>query len=237
MIFRIGIENNVQGRSLAYVLEHPGCFAYGEDSQSLLVALPDAIANYSDWIANRCVSESWLDLSQGEIELYLEETWDVYSIDENFDPAENGYEVDAWFRHDWKPLTKQEIDHGLQILDWSRADLLACIAGLSPVELSLPHPGERWNIDGILRHVAKAEWWYLDRLGLSIPWEEMPEETPARLERSRKRLLEVLPTLIGLKKVVGIDGEFWSPRKLLRRAAWHERDHTQHIIKLTRAWM
>jgi hypothetical protein len=27
-------------------------------------------------------------------------------------------------------------------------------------------------------------------------------------------------------------GELWSPRKLLRRAIWHERDHTEHILKI-----
>jgi hypothetical protein len=32
--------------------------------------------------------------------------------------------------------------------------------------------------------------------------------------------------------VVGLEGEFWSPRKLLRRAVWHERDHSQHIRQL-----
>jgi hypothetical protein len=29
-----------------------------------------------------------------------------------------------------------------------------------------------------------------------------------------------------------VDGEFWSPRKALRRALWHERDHIDHINKL-----
>jgi hypothetical protein len=29
-----------------------------------------------------------------------------------------------------------------------------------------------------------------------------------------------------------VDFEFWSPRKLLRRAVWHERDHTTHIRRL-----
>lgn len=29
----------------------------------------------------------------------------------------------------------------------------------------------------------------------------------------------------------GVEGEFWSPRKLLRRAVWHARDHTAHIRK------
>jgi hypothetical protein len=42
----------------------------------------------------------------------------------------------------------------------------------------------------------------------------------------------VLPGLEGKHQVVGVDGEFWSPRKILRRALWHERDHTEHIKKL-----
>jgi len=35
-----------------------------------------------------------------------------------------------------------------------------------------------------------------------------------------------------VNQVVGLDGEFWSPRKLLRRTVWHERDHVDHIRKL-----
>jgi hypothetical protein len=48
----------------------------------------------------------------------------------------------------------------------------------------------------------------------------------------RTRLAEALPNLEGMSKVVGKDGEFWSPRKVVRRALWHERDHTFHILKL-----
>lgn len=33
MLFHIGLENNVEGRSLAWVLDHPGCFAYGENGE------------------------------------------------------------------------------------------------------------------------------------------------------------------------------------------------------------
>jgi len=29
-----------------------------------------------------------------------------------------------------------------------------------------------------------------------------------------------------------MEGEIWSPRKALRRAVWHERDHTEHIRKI-----
>ena len=31
MQIRVGLENNIEGRSLAWVLDHPGCFAYGKD--------------------------------------------------------------------------------------------------------------------------------------------------------------------------------------------------------------
>lgn len=104
--------------------------------------------------------------------------------------------------------------------------------GLSAAKLDQKYPGERWSIAGILRHVGNAEWWYLDRLGLAFPRPEQPYETFEWLEKTRARMTEVLPELVGSKMVLGTDGEFWSPRKILRRSAWHERDHTQHILKL-----
>jgi hypothetical protein len=33
MIFRVGIENKNDGCSIAWALEHPGCFAYGQDGE------------------------------------------------------------------------------------------------------------------------------------------------------------------------------------------------------------
>ncbi len=32
MLLRVGIENNNDGRTIAWALEHPGCFAYGQDA-------------------------------------------------------------------------------------------------------------------------------------------------------------------------------------------------------------
>ena len=94
-------------------------------------------------------------------------------------------------------------------------------------------PGERWTIRGILDHIGKAEFWYLDRLDLARSQDELPSEPGERLNMVRQQLLTTLPKLAGSSQVVGVDGEFWSPRKLLRRAVWHERDHTAHIRKLS----
>lgn len=230
MIFRVGIENNNEGRSIAWALEHPGCFAYGKDANAASANLEVAIQAYATWILKH-EPRTWLNFE--EVEIHVEETWEVYLINDDFDQVEkDGYSVDSFFRYDWKPLTAIEIQRTLKMLAWSRADLLKTVKGLSDEKLNQTYLGERWSINGILKHVGGAECWYLDRLGLALPREQIPDEPFARLKVSRARLNEILPTLEGSKQVVGVDGEFWSPRKLLRRALWHERDHTVHIQKL-----
>jgi uncharacterized damage-inducible protein DinB len=167
----------------------------------------------------------------GQIELVLAESWDVYFIDEHFNLAADGYEVDAWFLDDWKPLTVEDVERAALLLAWSRVDLLEAVYGLSSKSLNAQHPGERWSILGILEHIDGGEQWYLDRLGLASP-QSMSMDPIECLTETRAQLVDALPGLVGSTQVVGVEGEFWSPRKLLRRAVWHERDHTAHILKL-----
>jgi hypothetical protein len=227
-MFRIGLENNTEGRSQAWILGYPGCFAYGQDGSQALKAVPQAIADYRYWIEIH-TSESWLPQDE---EFALDETWECYTINDKYELVENGYEVNAWFRHDWVPLSEEDIRHGLLLLSWSRKDLMVTAADLSPEVLERTYPNERWNIAGILKHIGGAEWWYLDRLGLAFPRTQVPEQPFERLDKVRRHLIEILPGLAGSQQVVGIEGEIWSPRKLLRRAVWHEYDHIAHIRKL-----
>ena len=233
MIFQVGVENNNEGRSIAWALEHPGCFAYGTNADGCVLNLESALSKYAGWILHH-ETHTWLSFSDAEIETVINGTWDVYYINDDLDKTTeaDGYNVDSFFPYDWKPLTELEIKHGLAMLGWSRDDILKSVQGLSPEKLEATYPGERWSIKGILGHVAGAEWWYLDRLGLAFPRQQMPEEPLARLEKVRRHLASTLVKLEGVKRVIGVDGEFWSPRKLLRRALWHERDHNEHIRKL-----
>jgi len=230
MIFRVGIENNNEGRSIAWALEHPGCFAYGKNASAASANLEIAIQAYATWILKH-EPRTWLSFE--EVEIRAEEAWNTYLIDDEFDQVEkDGYSVESFFRYDWKPLTTVEIHRALKLLAWSRSDLLITVKGSSDEKLNQTYLGERWSINGILSHISGAEWWYLDRLGLAFPRKEVPEEPFARLEKVRVLLKATLPTLQGSRQVIGIDGEFWSPRKILRRALWHERDHIEHIRKL-----
>jgi hypothetical protein len=234
MLIRIGLENNFEGRSLAWALEQPGCFAYGASGPDAIIAMGQAIPAYVSWIAIHTGS-AWFD--PHEIDIRLVQIWECYSIDENYQKVpsstENSSEINAWFLDDWVPLSTKDIDHAILMLSWSRADLLALINGFSEKQLETKLEGERWSIRGILNHVGGAEWWYLDRLGLAnCTRSELQQDPIERLKVQRARLNEILPTLAGVNLVVGKAGEFWSPRKLVRRSLWHEIDHIRHILGL-----
>ena len=231
MQIRVGLENGIEGRSLAWALDYPGCFAYGRDGTEALLHLPAALVRYKSWV-DSCTPDSWMADLQ-DFDIRLEEVFECYTIDENFSLTKEGYEVNAWFRDDWRPLHPLEIERGLKLLAWSRQALVELISAIPPQTLDQDHAGERWTIHGIVRHIAKAEHWYLSRFQLeAVPWEDLPEELDTQLSLVRNRVNEVLPEMAFLQKVVGVEGEFWSPRKLLRRLLWHEKDHIEHIQKL-----
>ena len=235
MIFRIGVETNNDERTIAWALDHPGCFAYGQDSEEAQENFTQAAREYRDWIAQH--EDPWLD--EG-VEVSLEETFDAYFITPAFERRagrdKDTYMVESFFVHDWKPLVPHEIERALKLLAWSRADLMNVVGALDAEKRSHTYPNERWDINGILRHIGGGEWFYQERIGYPSPEHEadLPSDPFEQLQVVRDHFNFLLPKLDGVDKVVGVEGEIWSPRKALRRALWHERDHTDHIRKLLR---
>ncbi len=181
MIFRLGIENNNDGRSIAWALEHPGCFAYGLDAADALANFPAAARTYTDWLTSR--GADWLEPGD-DVQAVAEESFDVTFVDRRFDLAERGRGsmVESFFRYDWKPLATTDIERLLKVLAWSRQDLMSVVQGLRPEQLRRQHTGERWDIHGILNHVGGAEWWYQERIGFPFPKreEDLPSDASAR---------------------------------------------------------
>ena len=230
MIIRVGLENYFEGtRSIAWALDFPGAFAYGKDGSEAIMALPQALIQFSGWV-NRHAGEEFIRLLNFDVR--LEESWDTYHAPRGWNPPKGEVEINSFFRDDWRPLARDEAVHGVEMLRWSRADLLQIVSELEAAKLDEQREGERWSIRGILAHVATAEWWYLDRFGLIGPRNELPTDPYERRAAVRRRLEEALPDLAGVEKVFGLEGELWSPRKLLRRALWHEMDHIGHIAHL-----
>ena len=114
----------------------------------------------------------------------------------------------------------------------TRRDLEAELEQVNDEEEANELPDEKWTIMGTLDHIASAEQWYFDRLGLALSTSELPGDPLARLKKVREHTLTNLKTLASRKGVVTLSGETWSARKVMRRTLWHERDHTVHIRTL-----
>jgi len=232
MQIKIGLENNNEGRSIAWVLDYPGCFAYGNEDTEAIIRVPQALIAYKNWL-DGYTDQSWLkDL--GDFDIRLLETVEFKHLNKKFEPDPEGvFEVYAWFHHDWLPLNETEIQHGLDVLTWGHNDLVELVASLDDVALDNKLTEERWSIRGILRHVANAEWYYLDRLNLAgRKRDDLPDDVFQRMQSTLDITLKRLPELVEKEMVIGRAGEFWSPRKVMRRAAWHTLDHCQHIHRL-----
>lgn len=219
MTYLLNLEE-VEGRWVAHVQGWPGAFASAQARVAAIAAAPGAVGEYFAWIA-----------AHGEaappdpIEVAVDEVHRAWvSVDE--------YEVNAFFHADRAPLTETDIETARTRLLYSRADLLDACLGLLEAELEAVLPGERWSINGVLKHVADGENWYLDRFGHGVEAAWNLPDVLGRLVLVRQHLLELLPSLAGSEAVVETSGEIWSPRKLVRRALWHERDHTAHIHQL-----
>jgi hypothetical protein len=227
MQIRIGLENEIEGRSLAWVLDYPGCFAYGRDGTEAILRVPQAVITFREWAAENTTT-SWLQ-DLGDFDIALTEIFECYKV------IDNGREIEinAWFQDDLRSLSKDEIERGIALLEWSSTDLKNLVAHLTSEQLNQKFTNERWSISGVVQHVAKANWWYLDRLGLTnLDLSKYDDSLFERLDMVQQELLTSLPKLVGKSSKIEVNQETWSPRKVLRRAIWHMRDHYFHIERL-----
>lgn len=229
MPYRVGLEREAEGGHIAWVLDHPGCFAFGHTERDVLERVPEAIREYFAGLGAHGIPAPGPGVPE---DFRVVEIFDVYTINERFERG-GPRAVRAWFLDDWRPLTAEEVEFGLQVLAASRADLRAAVEGLPEPVLDVVLPGQRWSMRGVLRHVARSEGWFLSRLGREAG--DPAADVWDHLEQARRALAQALHDGVGQSLVIGVEGEFWSPRKVLRRAAWHERDHVQHLRQLRRA--
>ena len=209
-----------EGRWIAHVPDLPGCFVTRDNREQAIQAIPEAVDAYFTWCEGHGLRVS--GLSGPMVVAEVIRTWE----------SEDGYEVNAFFASDRPALIADELPQFELLLAATRADLLRAVDGLDQDDLTREFPEERWSIAGILMHVARAELWYLDRMALAFPKIKLPGEHFECLAKVREHMLANPPELAKRTGVVTLSGETWSARKVMRRALWHERDHTEHIGKV-----
>jgi predicted RNase H-like HicB family nuclease len=197
----------------AWVLDLLGCVSTGRSELAALEGVPEAIDAYLEH-----ARELGAIAPNGDVDVVerFEGRW------------EGDYEVNAFFRQaDLAPATAPEVSFATALLDRTRAALLAAASEAGP-----GGEGDR-DVDDVLRHVAKVEWWYGTRL------DEVPQHEPAgaNVRDAHELLAEVRGALLrrfarfpALGAIVrGHQEERWTARKILRRAIYHELDHVLEL--------
>ncbi len=210
----------LEGNWVAHVPDLPGCFNTHKERETAIGGVPKAVESYIEWSNGHGLRIS--GLSGPMIVAEVARSW-IYEQD---------YEVNAFFASDRPSLTEGEVKELERILHATRRDLEIELEEITDEAATTELPDERWTIMGTIDHVASAEQWYFDRLGLALSTSELAADPLARLMKVRDHTLSNLSALAARKGVVTLSGETWSARKVMRRTLWHERDHTTHIRKM-----
>jgi predicted RNase H-like HicB family nuclease len=208
----VGLEQGSSGAVLVHSFGIPGCVALGATAQEALDAYATA---FSEWLNFREAVGMPIPPREMELEIAVDE-W-VQSDAE----VERG-ESDVCFERDLAPLADREINEGLYALGDLRGRLLRALRDVPRAEFDTRTVGVL-TLRRILDELARAQWWTLTRLGAS-PLAEVPEQPVARLDTAMALVVQQFTGLARTERdrVIEIDGEDWTPRKVMRRLLWVE---------------
>jgi predicted RNase H-like HicB family nuclease len=210
--FPIGLEQGPDGSVLAHSLSLPGCTAFGASPQAAASAFHGALADWLSFLG--AVGEPVPDPG-AELEVAVDE-WVTTDAD-----VASG-ESTACFAADVAALAEADVDRGLRMLGDLRSRLLALVRR-QPASVLDAETDAGWTVRQILEELARGTWWTLSRLGAS-PMAEPAEGTLGRLDTAMALAVQVFahlpPDRRGLR--LEMDGEEWTPRKVMRRLLWQE---------------
>jgi predicted RNase H-like HicB family nuclease len=208
----VGLEEGADGGVMAHALHLPGCGGVGPSPEAAVAAFERALGG---WLRLRAAAGEPVPPRGAELELAVDE-WlatDARVLDG---------ETTALFAAELAPLTLADAERGVRMLGDLRARLLSRVRRRPEVLLDAETPGGM-RARQVLEELARAQWWTLSRLG-ATPMAEVPEKTLARLDTAMALVVDRLTTLPDDARALRLelDGEEWTPRKVLRRLLWLE---------------
>lgn len=225
MHIRLAVEDMEPNHWIAWAVDLPGCFSSAITAHGAITNAPRKVAEYFSWLSRH---DGSLLIVDDIIETRVSETFQSFTSSEDSD-----YLVNAFFENDRQPLGYWDVEIALQLLRWTRQDLLDALHSVAQDSLKASISGEvRGSIAGIIDHIAIAENWYFGQLGYGLERADLPSDPLEKLARVRENTRGQLVKLIGDERIAKDSDELWSARKVVRRTLWHERDHTQHIERL-----
>ena len=233
--YRVYVEEG-QGGAMAHVAELPGCFAVGSDAAKAVGATPRAIVSFLAWLRRHrepLVPEAYVS-RPSVADLFVAE------VRSEGAPTVAGSKA-ALFEFDKAEWDDEKLERTLRWLGYSRADLLSRIEGMSEADLRSRNVAPDRTLWDTLRHVANAEYGYINRIAGPLDDAELindtqPSDVRERLAAIREifeRRMRAIPA--GRRSEViyptwaNRPDEPWTLPKALRRALEHELEHLSEM--------
>jgi len=233
--YHVYVEEGSSG-AMAHVAELPGCFAVGSDASKAVAATPRAIRDFLAWLRNHrepLVPEAHVSRPNlADIS--------VMEVRTEGAPLQAGSHA-TLFDFDKVAWDDEKLERTLRWFQYSRADLLAAIEGMSEEELKGRHITPNRTLWDTLRHVANAEYGYINRIaGPPDDREPVTDNEPAHimdrlntirviLERWSRAVPYEKRTQITYPTWTSRPDEPWTLQKALRRALEHELEHLREL--------
>ena len=230
---------------LVWVLDLIGCAAFAPTEVEALAKVPQAVAEYCGFVGRHGRRDDAPDF--GLVEPIVAER--LVGADEGL------------FEDDREEASMDQIERTIQLLMWSRADLLGVLASAPEAAFTWDPPYERyaswaqWRTTGeVLAHIAICETrYYLPGIGYDLGpnppavgnpkpgsrgwYAALGRDWQNLLERTRGETVAFLREVArspDCKRVHEEPDDCWSLRKVLRRLVWHELIHTKNIRRILR---
>ncbi|MFQ5813333.1 MAG: DinB family protein [Anaerolineae bacterium] len=224
--FRLALEIGGDNWCMAWVIDLPGCFINRPSAQEAMDDTPEEIRDYLRWL-----QQHGEDM-EGPERITVEVAETVTSRG----TAERGM-TRAFLSSDQERMTHQQLATLFRRLHYSRQDLLELLNTV-PQSAWIWQPDKREKlistyyptIKDQVQHIALAERWYIQKLW-PVP-RFSPAKTPVeRLEKVRQFVVNTLSehAVLDSSKMVEVDGQNWTVRKVLRRLLYHEPYHFHQI--------
>ena len=198
------------GGCRAQLLDLPGCFAIANDVTAAVSALEGSIPAYYDWLRSH---DEDTPIVAGPFRVQVKEVQEV--------PGQYPHAADAFFGPDNDPVSNEDLDWLLALLEWSLDDLLQLGERIPPTQRDMPtHTGPPPNI--LLGQATEVQASYLAMLNAQPdPYAAitLPDGTPLEQLREVKevslRRLRNVPEN-DRRRITEVLGARWSLRKILR---------------------
>ncbi|HEU4556744.1 MAG TPA: hypothetical protein VFS20_02805 [Longimicrobium sp.] len=212
----VGVEQGDDGHCWAFALNGAGCAGTGASMEEAVEVFQ---RRYLEWLRFLQSVGEPVPPRDAVLEIAVDE-WIATDADVS------GGDTIVLFRAEYRPLEDDELQRGVRLLGDLRGRVLARIRAIPrrEVDAALDAPVEGgMTVRDVLEELARAQWWTLSRLG-ATPMAGTPEATLGRLDAAMALVVQHLGHLDPARRDLWLelDGEEWTPRKVLRRLLWLE---------------